>query len=140
MSGLQHLNGHPSLELCQSRHLKNVFCCLLPFKFNLCDKIQVCRGLEHVIESVCMGFTIRVIQHVQIACFENPLSHSGNELDTWVGQRCAWVSFPLAPFRFTSTKDIALKSVFPFHCQDLSFVCVLVYITTKKKKKMQFMD
>ena len=74
-----------------------------------------------------MGFTIRVIQHVQITCFGNPLSRSGHDIDTWVGQGCARVSCPLAPFRFTSTKDIALKSVFPSHCQDLRFFCVLVY-------------
>ena len=88
----------------------------------------MCRGLEHFIEIVCIGFTIRVMQHVQTTCFENPLSHSGNKIDTWVGQGCACVSCALGPFRFTSTKDIALKSVFPSHCQDLRFFCVLVYI------------
>ena len=75
-----------------------------------------------------MGFTIRVIQHVQITCFGNPLSDSGHEIDTWVGPQCARVSCSLAPFRFTSTKDIALKSGFPSHCQDLRFFCVLVYV------------
>ena len=93
--------------------------------------MQVCRGLEHVIESVCIGFTIQVIQHVKITRFDNPLSDSGNEIDTWVGPRCARVSCPLAPFKFTATKDTALKSVFPSHCQDLRFFCVLVYINKR---------
>ena len=60
--------------------------------------------------------------------FWNPLSDSGHEIETWVGPRCVRVSCALAPFRFTSTKDIALKSGFPSHCQDLRFFCVLVYV------------
>ena len=72
-------------------------------------------------------------EHWYLLCVGNPLSDSGNEIDTWVGPQCARVSCArvscaLAQFRFTSTKDIASKSGFPSHCQDLLFFCVLVYV------------
>ena len=56
-------------------------------------------------------------------------NNSVNKIDMWVGQGCACVSCALALFRFTSTKDIALKSVFLSYCQDLRFFCILAYVT-----------